>query len=696
MRRLLDWYLPALYFLRFPLLLAALLLLYVPFALFAVPAMFRSTLIVGPRGLAFVTMFALCAAVIVMTASRTIILCGPDRFALLWPRSSANLSRRGFAAWISLAAPLIATSAWLSASENQLGLVRTGVAVSTGVVLAAIFESTALAVHAWLVDRNETLPDLALPDTRTRFARFHRRPVPQRRFAALSTRLLVSARAWLGPGYFTTGGHIAPAHLFATGTFVVFGALYLGAYFLGKPAYAHHIPPLVFVLLLATFATVVLSGVAFFLDRHRVPVMLIAILWLTLMAWVSESDHYVHISRTSYTLTAPTPYEVARTRRPLLTVVAVDGGGIQAAAWSATVLTHLQHEWPAFSRSTGVISAASGGSVGTMMFVSSLRADRLPTDEELSGVVAAAARPSLSEVAWGLTYPDTWRAILPIGRFDKDRGWAMEQAWRRNFAAGEVPTLSHWIDGVRKGWMPSVALNATKVESGERFAFATFAPPDGTPYLRDATPWNLGTMLNTYPNHDIDMPTAARMSATFPYVTPIATPRSRAAEVPWHFADGGYYDNSGMGIAMRWLDTALYGDAAGYRNATVAFIRIRSSPKQPDSAPKERAWLYDAIGPLVTELNVRVAGQRERAETELEFLRQLWCQRGVTIGTFEFGFDLPRTGEPGMKNPPLSWQLTRQEIEDLDSAWKQPANSTALQQLLALTSGSARGSCAVR
>jgi len=338
---------------------------------------------------------------------------------------------------MSIALPIIVTSAALSARENQLGAIRTAEGVVGGLILATLFEWTALAVHAWLTDRNEMLPDLALPGTRKAFARFHQRPAPRGRVGALSMWALVRARSWLGPGYFTPDGHIAAAHLFATGTFVVFGGLYLGAYFLGKPAYAHHIPPLLFVLLLATFATVVLAGLAFFLDRHRVPVLLLAIAWMTLMAWVSRSDHYVHISRTTYVQTAPTPYEVARTRRPLLTVVAVDGGGIQAAAWGATVLTHLQHEWPAFSRSTGVISAASGGSVGTMLFVSALRADRPPTDAELAGVVAAATRPSLSEVAWGLAYPDTWRAILPIGRFDKDRGWAMEQAWRRNFAPGE-------------------------------------------------------------------------------------------------------------------------------------------------------------------------------------------------------------------------------------------------------------------
>ena len=140
-----------------------------------------------------------------------------------------------------------------------------------------------------------------------------------------------------------------------------------------------------------------------------------------------------------------------------------------------------------------------------MYFVSMLREDRQPTDAELVGVRHAAARASLSEAAWGFAYPDLWRALLPIFRFEKDRGWAMEQAWRRNFAPDQVPTLGHWIEGVRQGWMPAVALNATVVESGSRFAFATFDPPPEHDASGRRT-WDLSTVLNTYPRHDTDVP----------------------------------------------------------------------------------------------------------------------------------------------------------------------------------------------
>jgi len=469
----------------------------------------------------------------------------------------------------------------------------------------------------------------------------------------------------------------------------VFGGLYLGAYVLGTPRYDWGVPALVFILLLATLVTIVLAGAAFLLDRNRLPTLLPLVAWVLLLSlaaqyrpfsYVVQSDHYVRLIDAPHPLAAPSPYDIARARQPILTVVAIDGGGIQAAAWGDTVLTHLERERRDFHRSVGVISAASGGSIGTMYFVSALHKDRETTDQELDGVLAAATRPSLSEAAWGLAYADLWRSLVPIPpffRFEKDRGWAMEQAWRRNYRDGEVPTLSDWIVGARDGWLPSIALNSTLVESGERFAFATFTPPEDGPWRA----WNLGTVPTIYPGHDIEMPTAARLSATFPYVTPIAAVMPGPGIEPWHFADGGYYDNTGMGIAMRWLDTAMQGHEREFAGRQVAFIRIRSGPLGDHDAPKPRAWAYDLIGPIETLINVRTAGQRERAETELEFLRRLWQRYDVTIVPFEFAFDLP--------GPPLSWELTRREIARLDEAWRSDSNQRALADYLALRDGAA-------
>jgi hypothetical protein len=230
-----------------------------------------------------------------------------------------------------------------------------------------------------------------------------------------------------------------------------------------------------------------------------------------------------------------------------------------------------------------------------------------------------------------------------------------------------------------------MALNATEVESGQRFAFATFAPPKD---------WAIETVATRYPGYDIEIPTAARLSATFPYVTPIAAAFPAEGVPAWHYADGGYYDNTGMGIAMRWLDAAMAGHEEDFENTAVAFVRIRSSPLPTAAEPRERAWAYTSIGPIKTLLSVRTAGQRDRAETELDFLQRLWCRRGVAVRSFEFAFDLPVPGSPGkMKNPPLSWQLTPGQVRDLQDAWVTPANTQQLAAYLALRDAPVSGEC---
>jgi hypothetical protein len=290
-----------------------------------------------------------------------------------------------------------------------------------------------------------------------------------------------------------------------------------------------------------------------------------------------------------------------------------------------------------------------------------------PAPGELEDVRALAAQGSLNEAAWGLAYPDLWRMLAPIPprlRFEKDRGWAMEQAWKRRLLE-PAPRMSDWMRGVREGWRPAVAMNATGVESGQRATFGTFRAPDA---------WGLHTLASRYPGKDIEVSTAARLSATFPYVTPIARAWPESAETSAvHFADGGYYDNTGMGIAMLWLDRALSQDPARYAGRQVAFIRIRSGPAVSATAVKDRAWLYESIGPFQTLLAVRTAGQRERADTELQFLQRLWCARGTDIKSIEFSFE--------RADPPLSWQLSPAQASAIDVEWRADRNQAALDDL---------------
>ncbi|MEE8278453.1 MAG: hypothetical protein V3R89_07005 [Thermoanaerobaculia bacterium] len=102
---------------------------------------------------------------------------------------------------------------------------------------------------------------------------------------------------------------------------------------------------------------------------------------------------------------------------------------------------------------------------------------------------------------------------------------------------------------------------------------------------------------------DIDVITAARVSATFPYITPMARAEwddhqteSPYALEPFRTADGGYYDNPGELTALEWLQSALGGGRAE-RIEKVLLVEIEAFPEgrertsgycqlEPDRAPE--------------------------------------------------------------------------------------------------------------
>jgi hypothetical protein len=302
-----------------------------------------------------------------------------------------------------------------------------------------------------------------------------------------------------------------------------------------------------------------------------------------------------------------------------------------------------------------MISTVSGGSVGAMYFLAQY--DRPPAtwnDGQLAAIREAARLSSLHAVAWGLLYWDLRRAYLPwmVGMYN-DRGWALERAWRR----GRLNSvqLSAWRDGVLDGSRPAVIFNTTSTDTGERFLFST------TSVRRHP---GQAAFDSTYPGRDVYVTTAVRLSATFPYVTPVSravTPDESASQP--HLADGGYFDNYGMASLLDWLDAALEGArASAVREVLIIQIRAGSSARKQDVETK--SWFYQLYAPLAAMLAVRDSGQLARNDTELALLVKRWRLehlRNVTITPVVF--DYPKDSVP------LSWHLTRTEQCNIEREW---------------------------
>jgi predicted acylesterase/phospholipase RssA len=430
----------------------------------------------------------------------------------------------------------------------------------------------------------------------------------------------------------------------------------------------------------------VLSGLTFFFDRFRVPVLLLMVLYGWVVAQLPQADYFYpsrpHVSHDGDDSVLPKDLAAGLDGRPLV-IVAAAGGGIQAAAWTARVVAGLQQDIGIdFSRSLRLISGVSGGSVGALFIAARYDNGALPpVGPDLDQVVLDAEASGLDDVAWGLVYPDLFWSAFPVlkgvylwppallqGRnLTSDRGMALENAWRARLPEDRRATLNDWRNDARRLRRPGVLFNSTLVETGERFIIGTadIAPEDG----RDPRSFH-----GRYPDRDIEVTTAARLSATFPFVSPAArilreNRRDDVLADEPHAVDGGYYDNYGVGSVTEWLRTLR---EEGVTPSRIVLIVIRAWPDQEPSRHRgEHGWLFQTGSALETLYNVRGSGQLANAQLENALLHDVW---GDAIVRVQFPFTLPdpdggSLGDSGYK-PPLSWHLTADDRKKLVDAWE--------------------------
>ncbi|MCH7825171.1 MAG: hypothetical protein IH849_10250 [Acidobacteria bacterium] len=483
----------------------------------------------------------------------------------------------------------------------------------------------------------------------------------------------------------------ALAFVVLTSGFYIAGAFLLSP---NRPAWmTGDIPVLLTVLLLLTLACLLLSWVAAALDVMRVPVFLSLFIVLFVSFQAFDKDHYYRPIPPAPALAAEplTPEQLierwsqdhASEPEPVMVVVASSGGGITAARWTADVLTRLQHEIGApFGDSIALVSSVSGGGVGAMYFIDRYRDGNSPAAADLCGIKDASAASSLSATSWGFLYRDLW-SILPGMPGEKDRGWALERAWSRQMDDGGA-TLRSWRDDARQGRRPVPVFNATVAETGRRFLLTPLSLGRREP--NESSLWYAENFNDLYPGWDLPIVSAARLSATFPWISPIARPARDTVDsnIAYHLADGGYFDNHGVATAVDFLRTVkrelappVEGtdeDRPGRVRLKILLIQIRAAEIAALDSGEGGGFIYAIAGPGITMLQVRAATQVARNEVELELLRESWPAQ------IDFHTEVFDVGPAG----PLSWHLTAADIAELEAVWTSDELDDALLRVKAL------------
>lgn len=505
------------------------------------------------------------------------------------------------------------------------------------------------------------------------------------------------------------------------------------------------VPPLCYVLLLLNLAVFGLTGLSFLLDYWRMSVLV----WIAMLSYCAYRwllfDHFfqtfplapaagltglpkerqvreaavpagVGISRPSRrseesstggdtgssgsgqaggngTKSAGSGVEGAATtpRGRKLVVFTAYGGGILAGAWCTRAMTSL-FEWrPALRRMTRLVSSVSGGSVGTLFMIDALLGrsmtdpDPDPQSEAMELSNERVRKSSLEATVWGLVYPGLIRLLIPAAVWDPlyDNGWAMEQRWKGELRSPDR-TLAECMEAAANGDCPVVIMNAVCVETGQRFLLSSDRFQNRQKGSKRAFDF-----FGEYPQRDLALVTAARISASFPFVSPISridsyrrpvqpgegseagqgSPAYEWTDRPfpdWHFADGGYADNFGVSSAIEWLREHLGNEEAGTSTELqgvdrILLVRICSRAHAPVMSGLRSGWKNQLFGPLSAVMQVRSASQAERVELELDLMRS-WCES-------QFGIDFATSTLELDYGGPLSWQLSPTDLAVLDAEW---------------------------
>lgn len=476
-------------------------------------------------------------------------------------------------------------------------------------------------------------------------------------------------------------------------------------------------PAVAYVLLLGTILGLLLCFLAFLFDYVRAPVLLI----LGLLLWIgfrgAAIDHYypvkarpapgipaqgLDLPRLLKARPATSPVKGAGGR---LVVVAAAGGGISAAGWTTTVLGGLDElTQGVFGDRLAVISSVSGGSLGSALYID----DYLQRPPAFGGwqgrrgrLFGQSTANSLRPASWGMVFPDLLRlfrpgfAILewvdgPQARI-QDRSWAMEENWRRRLAKvrpadWSPPSLVEVGRAAAEGRAPLPIINAMLVENGAPYALTPLALPQALQAVRPDAPCPFIGIAAALPERDLDLLTAARLSATFPYVTPMsravdltavqeggrvdAPPHApgscgdQAAKA--HVGDGGYFDNFGVASLSAWLDDALSG-ADLPTDLQILWLNLYwEEPVSPTFHPLSGAEVASR-GPFWGLVNARGSTQRTRNRAALEALTEKWnrppcvgCPAVERLQVQDLVLD---------ESLPLNWQLGQRDRDLITANW---------------------------
>ena len=372
-------------------------------------------------------------------------------------------------------------------------------------------------------------------------------------------------------------------------------------------------------------------------------------------------------------------------RKPLLVLTNVSGGGMRSALFSFEAMCALdQLTQGKYSLHNRMITGASGGMLGASYFREGLirNPTAMQNDSAIAQMGNQLSRDALNDVVFSLVVGDLFinPHTFKRGEFSyrKDRGYTFEEVINNHTRGYFRKTLGRYSEGEAQAYFPRIIYAPVIVGDGRRliissspasFLTVTTEKPilpddyDGvefTSFFRDHTPMELG------------IASAIRMSATFPYITPLV---QLPTDPPIEVIDAGARDNTGFDLSLRYV--YMMRQWINRNTSGVVLVQLRSDEYRgtglvQDLKPSLFERVVRPIGGVIQSFDRMQEYERaEEANTARHWL---------SVPFMELPIDLLDNQE----EIALSWHLTDHEKAKIRASVRSERNREQLRKIESL------------
>jgi hypothetical protein len=374
-------------------------------------------------------------------------------------------------------------------------------------------------------------------------------------------------------------------------------------------------------------------------------------------------------------------------KKPKMVFVNVSGGGSRSSLWTLYTLQYTDSLLNGKLMSqTQLITGSSGGMVGAAY----LRELYLQKQEhKISTYYGARYRTNISKdilnpIAFTVATSE-W--LFPLKSFtvdghkySQDRGYAFEHRLEENTGNVFDKRLEDYRLPEANSYIPMMIFSPSIVNDGRKMLIS----PQGISYITqnaktDKTNYNKlfdgVEYLRFFKEQDAPktlFTSVLRMSATFPYISPVV---SLPSEPRIEIMDAGLRDNYGLETTFRFIKT--FNDWIAENTSGIIIIQIRDKHKNIPIDENPSQTLAEALSRPLGSFYGNLFQVQDYNQNQQIQMADLWCKAPIEIVDFQLRNELN-------DRISLSWHLTNKEKKKVYASLYLPENQAVIKRLTEL------------